>query len=622
MKKISLVLAIFFITFSTTVFALEVNPTVELIESEEQLNQNIDSEFLIVHQEGNKYYALQNDGDYNNSKELIFSPDGKQVHIDGDNIRYSKWVFGYTNYSIANNLNTYSLAGIPEDNYGNNNDKLFLIFSKKSSSDPTALSYSNDAYPVTVKFSDGYVRISQYRVDKNQTWYFRYLASDNRFLSDASSKQSKTLRLFRIVDDNFKYDTYKSRTNSSSVQKNKVLNNNFTSENVYQIDLGLNLDSFKQDTDFVFLMDYSNSVIFKQKIAKMNETVRKISIKLKNINPNNRFSAIQFTSTYQDECELSDNLDDLYNCLNDEYEPSTGGTNYSLAFGDAEWILNESEHYEDTNRNRVVIFLTDGAPTIYNSTKYTAFKSTTDSEVGHIADNWSNYITSHKLINAEKLKQKGVRIISVGIGLNRDYPIASNGAYVIQSNVAESVVKNISSTESDYISVDGYDDLDDIMSKVVNTVIGKEVMDNINDQIDDGYELLIDQLMNNGSYISIKNQDDEILEKVTFVNGEEAYSNLLGNNNIKVSKENGYEIDAKLFTYDSTTKEFEWNIDKLDADNIKMTYFIVADQEGIVKGVEENPKTGIFNYLILLIPITLFVIFNKYINNKRVFKKM
>ena len=86
--------------------------------------------------------------------------------------------------------------------YGDNNDKLFLTFSKKSSSDPTALSYSNDAYPVTVKFSDGYVRISQYRVDKNQTWYFRYLASDNRFLSDASSKQSKTLRLYRIVDDN------------------------------------------------------------------------------------------------------------------------------------------------------------------------------------------------------------------------------------------------------------------------------------------------------------------------------------------------------------------------------------------------------------------------------------
>ena len=53
-----------------------------------------------------------------------------------------------------------------------------------------------------------------------------------------------------------------------------------------------------------------------------------------------------------------------------------------------------------------------------------------------------------------------------------------------------------------------------------------------------------------------------------------------------------------------------------------MTYFIVADQKGEVKGVEENPKTGIFNYLILLIPITLFVIFNKYINNKRVFKKM
>ena len=636
MKRFTAFLSIILLTITTNVYAEVKGLHVELIESEEQLQANIDSEFLIIHEENGRYFSLLNNNGYNNSEEVYISPDGNYLmpslgltlgnlltnydegmHFDVVKHLSNRWSFGYTNYSIANNINTYSLAGIPEDRYENYNDKMFLTFSKKSSSNPTALTFSNDAYPVSLKFNNGYVKISQYRVDKNQTWYFRYLPSDNRFLSDTSSKQSNTLRLYRIVDEGFKYDTYKNTSSKNDVQKNKVLNNNFNSSDVYQVDLGLNLGSFKQDTDFIFLMDYSNSVNFKQKITKLNETVREISTRLKKINPNNRFGAIQFTSDYEGECELDGDIENLYDCLDDDRDPDQGGTNYSLAFGDAEWMFDMDDHYVDKNRNRVVIFLTDGAPTIYNSTKYTAFKSTSDAEVGHIADNWSNYITNHKLINAERLKARGVRVISVGIGLNQDYPIASNGAYVIKAGVAEDVLKKISSTEKDYISVDGYENLDSIISKVVNTVIGREVMDSINDQIDDGYELLIDQFMNNGSYISIQNDKDEILEKVTFVNGEEAYSNLLGNNNIKVSKGEGYEIDAKLFTYDSNTKEFEWNLDNLDEDNIKMTYFIVADQKGEVKGVEENPKTGIKSYAFVLIIAAVAGYLYYYIKTKK-----
>ena len=43
---------------------------------------------------------------------------------------------------------------------------------------------------------------------------------------------------------------------------------------------------------------------------------------------------------------------------------------------------------------------------------------------------------------------------------------------------------------------------------------------------------------------------------------------------------------------------------------------------GLVKGVEENPKTGLFNYLLLIIPVGIFVYGVYLLKKKDVFKRI
>lgn len=289
------------------------------------------------------------------------------------------------------------------------------------------------------------------------------------------------------------------------------------------------------------------------------------------------------------------------------------GTDYDYAFKAANEILKVS----DPNREKYIVFMTDGGPTYYNGS----------------TDKSSAYENGAKALkNAESIKTTygdKVKIYSIGFGFGTNNSNIGNN---ITSSEGKEILQSISSTGDYFIEAQKSTDLNNAFNKIAASIkkAGTEAV--VTDKIGGAFELKTTKTLPNGkgelsyspaitvtSYdtwtyaeykagncdydkIGTRKDSKEVLETVTFSdNGKEAYSDKIGDGKTNILKDG--VIVAKTFKYTLSTKTFEWTIGDITEKDIALSYYVYL--KGSMEGergdglydTNENATINYKNYL-------------------------
>lgn len=624
---------------------------VELVTSEEQINNGTGDNYVIVNLADNgNYYAWSTTllagtnskraQALENAELVTFNDDFTELNVESDN--NILWTFGLSAKSVSAGLDRVTLVSAVDIYDGENKNKNQISFSSTDTkTNPAGLTYTNDAYALDFKFlnDEGNVRIIYEDTKNNRTYYLRFLSTDNRFLAGNLGKASKQVKIYKVIEEYEKVDGYKA-TESGTIDfsKTKEQDDTFKETGVYKIDLSMSSDPLMKDSDIMFVLDISNSMDFDDKMEQLKSNANHLAESILNMNSNNRIGVVKFAdgNLLVDESwklGLSSNLDNIKTLINTDVNDKLGGTNYTDAFNLAYDILKENEV---SNREQVVIFITDGAPTIYNRTKFSVFKNTNDGVVGAYADNWSNYFLTYKLSNLEKMKNAGIGVFTVGVNIDEDMAIKSDGSFVVKSESAISLLKSMATTEEYFFKVDDYENLSESFDNIYNSLKLYLTEATVNDSIVEHYKLVVEEYAGKSPYVEIKNESGIVVERIEFNDdGTEAYSSLKGEENIITKTDDGLVLGATYFNYNFDTKSIVWNVEEISEDTIHLTYFIKPekeqdsyeddptatdsivtidykdydeDEEELIL-VYENPKTTDYNIFLLFIFIILLGMF-------------
>ena len=617
MKKIIFLLILFlFIPLSINAKTYKV----ELVTKTSELNNSTIDNYIIVNKADNgNYYAWSSTllsgtnskraQAKNNAEIVTFNENFTELYTDTNN--NILWTFGLSTNSISESVDALTLVTSKNVyNDGENDNRNQINFTATdTATNPAGFVYTNNALPLNFKFinDEGNIRIGQYIASNNRTYYIRFLSTDNRFLAGDLGKASKQVKLYRVIEEYPKVQKYVDKDINEAMNKTTEKDETYNNSGILKIDIDLEIDKLIRNTDILFVLDYSNSMDYDDKLENLQVSTNYLAKRLLETNQNNRVGVIKFADGNIDEngskqLGLSRSESDISQFISEENTSKLGGTNYTDAFSLAHEILSENAI---AGKDQLIIFVTDGAPTIYNRTKFSVFKNTNDGIVGEYAVNWTNYFLSNKLSIAEKLKDSGVHISCIGIGTDVDSPIKTDGSFVIKGTDANQVLKNIASTENDFYSLNEYEDLEDAYERIFSNIYDKYLSRKVNDLINEDYSLLTNQYKNKISYIEVKGEDDKVIEKITFDQEKnEAYSSLLGDKNILDESNNNYVLGAKTFSFDSTKKSFEFNFENLKERKIHITYFVIPTSNSLDTTLE-NPITGNKS---IVIALTIFVI--------------
>ncbi len=599
MKKIMKKKNLFFIFFISLFFMVDVVSAktydVELVNSADEINNGSADNYLMIVSSGGISYAWVNgafdDSGKNSSQkkanavEVTVNENLTQITIDDEFAPQALWTFGITKNSVKTSSSAYALIASNDLYTGDNSNKNQVDFSfttKSDKSNPTGFVYSSNAYPITLKYSadnNGNTKIMQ---DNNgKDYYVQFSSSAKNFYVSNKEESSKTFNIYKVIEKNDVIDgfdvTEKGKLNFS---KKQTAHKSFEKTGVYQIDLALSAKSINKDIDIVFVLDYSNSMDTEAKINALTRSTSSLAEQILTANPKNRVGIIKFAnvalmteSTFN--LGLSSDINAIKDFLAEDVGTIPGGTNYTDAFKVTNELL--SQNYVP-NRDQVVIFITDGAPTIYNKIKYTVFNDTDDNKVGAYADNWSNFIMNYDLAPVRTLKQKGIEIITVGVGTDEDIPITSSGSFVMKPEVTQGLLKKLASNENDAYFVNTYEQLYDYLKDkfVLDLYLHNTI---VHDFVNENYKLVIDEFDGNLPYVEIKMSNGDVIERIDFNNdGTVAYNNFSEDINI-LFEENGHKVlKGVFFDYDFETKKINWNIDHLVDNEIMLTYFIEPEK--------------------------------------------
>ncbi len=596
---------LFLMLFACTVNTVSAKTfDVELITNENQINNGSGDSYIFTITSGDNTYAWINgvsssstSYQMKDNSAIITINNDKTITIDDKYSKSALWSFSISKNSIESNKNAYVLVSryyVSKDNI----DKIQLNFDfakKDKETHPTGFTYTDNAYPIHLEYKDNNVvtKVSQF-VNDVQYWV-QFSSTDKNFYVSEKENSSKSFKIYKVIENTNKIQKYKTdEIEDINFSKTQTKHESFTKTGVYKVDLLLNSKTIMKDSDILFVLDYSNSMDFETKKKQLDEATTKISEVLLNLNSNNRIGIVKFAKDiiYEEDSlklGLSNDINKIKELISKDLDSVPGGTNYTYAFEMAKQMLNEN--YKK-NRDQIIIFVSDGAPTIYNQAKFSAFSKTDDGKQGEYANNWYEYLSKYDLKQVTDLKKQGVEIISIGVGTNQDMAMQTDGSYVVKPQWVQSILKRISSSVEEAYFVDDSTKIEDIFE---DTSFLKLFVKNVyvNDSIKEDYYLVIDDFETYKPYIEIKLSSGKVIEKITFdENGAKAYSTLSGNKNI-ITNENGSKvIDAKYFTYNFDTKKITWKIDRLTEGDIILTYFIkpISDNNEYVE--DESATNG------------------------------
>lgn len=274
------------------------------------------------------------------------------------------------------------------------------------------------------------------------------------------------------------------------------------------------------------------------------------------------------------------------------------GTDYDKAFELANDVLGKST---DSDVQKYVVFMTDGAPGRYNTLNY-------DHRCNGVYDYKTNHVLKDQLVNAEEVKSNGATVYSIGFGVAQGGEILSGGNHddKFTGEECKAVLEKIATSPENYISAESSDELAKAFASIASSIKKAGTEAEVEDQIGNLFELQKTQtLPNNKPSLNLKptievtaydiytradvgttidgkeiTLDDvgkrkgtsTIIETVTFSeDGKSATSSLKTDTNIMDINGN---IDAEKFEYNEATKTFTWHIGNIGEKEVTISYYV------------------------------------------------
>lgn len=580
-------------------------------------------------------YVLDTDGVDSGAEYLIVAADSANA-LTNNNGKIASTVVTVSENKVTNANGASLWTFTSSDNsYTVKNGDYYLRLRNNNNSWGLNLSTndSNSGLSVTVGNSGEYI-ISYKR--SNST---RYLTYDNGF---KVSETSSTVRLYKkvaLADDKLYPDDptdggdYPQYPNEGSVKINKgATSTDFNGTGVAKVELGVTGVPVKKGVDVVLILDVSTSM---NDNGKLNNAIIAANNFVDSIfannedgsSSNNRLSLVCFSGGVSEPGVGNEIKYGLKNANAKDSIKSTisnltsqAGTDYDYAFSAANTILDTA----DEGREKFIVFMTDGAPSIFTNTDGITYKFRSYNFV-------NNVMAKAYLKGAETAKADStVKVYSIGFGMNESG--SNNGFTVAQANT---ILKNISSGEGYYIDAADGTALDTAFSNIAmqirkagtNAVVTDKLGASFNLQTTNtipnnngeggtkplGFDPTIEVLeydlytkvdYNNGTCTfdqigSRKSTTPTIVEKVTF-NADGTVSSTLKDGNIKDSNGN---IVAEKFTYNISDETFTWTIGDITQKEITLNYYVYL--EGSMEGdcsdglydTNEYAKLNYTNYL-------------------------
>lgn len=598
--KIISILIVFILVlslFSHTKADNEVNSyKIKQITNENEIKSDSASDYIIVCEEDNVNYALASTYKEDTSLFAMGNDNAEVVEINGDNLIYTGtdnifWNFTKSTETVKEGKDKPAIASSASVFDGDNEVRKQLKFSVTNTQrNPAGIEYTSNGYSFNFHFdNNGYVELEQNNGIAKYS-YMRFLSSDKRFLSSTPGKAAK-LKIYEVIKSykqrgSFEISNIESNPEypnpgSTKINKEATESEKYKANGKATVKLNVIGEPIKRNTDVLLVLDDSNSVYDRlndteqRRVDIIKSTAVNFAEKVLNLNSNNKVGIIKFSSEIIDKEEsetlgLSNDIEQIRQIIMKEKTNNEGGTNYTEAFKQANKMF---EKTSTENRDSVVIFISDGAPSIYNRIKYTVYKNTSDGIVGNHADNWVNYFLNSDLKENILMKEAGTKIYTIGAE-NSSNAITSTGAFVVNSEDTKALLQKLSTGKSYFYDWQKIkEELPSIYEDIFKDFYTYPNNAVVTDILSDEVELLTKKVDNENEKIQIKHGED-IIEEITFnEDGTEAYSNLKETENVLTRNEDGtIKIDTQNFTYDQKTKTIVWKIGDIDTKEWSLEY--------------------------------------------------
>ncbi len=396
-----------------------------------------------------------------------------------------------------------------------------------------------------------------------------YLGFDRHFCK-AKEDGAARIQIYRVIEE-YNYSSSKLLTSEETsaldevkIKKTVSPYEDYDNTAIAEVKLSTNGIEYDKTCDIVLILDDSTSVYTaissdsdKTRAQVIREDAYIFAERILEINPENRINVIKFGKeiTNEDASDyygFTNDIDEIEEMIGGDKADVTYGTDYSLAFKKANEMM---EYYSDSKHGKLVIFLSDGMPTIYNGISATTFMNSGDSE-GY-ATNWVDYVTNTPLQEAELMKATGTTIYTIG-SIEDDVSMNNSDSFIIPAGTTKTVLSNLANGRTNFYDFDKIDtQLDDIFEIIAKDFNYYPTNAVVEDHLTTDINLLTKDVQTYIPEIVFKRDDVEI-ERITFnSDGTEAYTSLNPGTNIL----DGNQFEGMYVSFDGN--KIKWNIGDL-----------------------------------------------------------
>ena len=403
----------------------------------------------------------------------------------------------------------------------------------------------------------------------------------------------KILKSYNYTSSKFLTNEEVAALDNVTVSKEVSESVNYKDTAIAEVTLSTSGTNYEKVCDIVIMLDDSTSVYTpvpidasKSRAQVIREDALLFAEELLAINPNNRISVIKFGSDITNEDDVDDigfsnNIDDIETMIGEDKGYVSYGTNYTAAFKKANEIF---EEYSDSTRGKVVIFISDGMPSLYNDISYETYADTDDST--GIANNWVNYLNNTPLAEAELMKKNGVAIYTIG-SLEEDTSMDHSEGYIIPAGTTKDILTKLATHAANFYEFDEIEtELENILENLLKDFCYCPTNAVVTDKLTSDINLLTKNVSEYIPKIVFKKDDQEI-ETISFnENGTEAYSSL----NPDVNILNGNSFEGEYISFNGN--EITWNIGQLYKYTYNLEFPIYLNKTVNTYGDGTSRETG------------------------------
>lgn len=463
----------------------------------------------------------------------------------------------------------------------------------------------NGGYP-GIRFTDNGNGFSFVAVGNNKFKFYENNCSSelnyitfNTYFEKCSEQDAAEFKVYKILNE-YNYTSSKFLTSDEvaaldnvTVSKNVSETTNYKDTAVAEVTLSTNGTNYEKLCDIVLMLDDSTSVYNpvptnpdKTRAQIIREDALKFAEELLEINSENRVSVIKFGSNITNEADVdrigfSNNIEDIKTMIGGDKSEVSYGTNYTAAFKKANEVL---ENFSDATHGKVVIFISDGMPSLYNDIWYETYSGTTDST--GVATNWVNYLSTTPLAEAELMKKTGAAIYTIG-SLEEDTSMDHSTGYIIPAGTTKDILLGLTTHSANFYEFDKIEtELESILENLLKDFCYSPTDAVVIDTLTSDIDLLTKNVSDYVPKIVFKKGDTEV-ETITFnEDGTEAYSS----SNPGVNILNGKSFEGQYISFDGNS--IKWDIGQLYKHEYKLEFPIYLNKTVNTYGDGNSRETG------------------------------